>query len=142
MRDDDHTTVFFVCKALQYCNNVLTVFGIEVACGFIRKDDLRVACERTRDGHTLLLAAREHGGKAAKTLFTKTNRAQLFLGGLLRLLGGQLFHFKRVHRVFERREEREQIVVLIDYRNGIPTQPVGVNRSRGFAPEQDVAFRR
>ena len=54
---------------LPLCNQVVEQredrfgrLGIQVACRFVRDDDGRIVGEGARDGHALLLSAREHVG--------------------------------------------------------------------------------
>src|SRR4051794_33901343 len=53
-------------QLLQQLHDGLAVFGVEVSGRLVREQDCGVAGDRARDGHTLLLTARELARKVAR----------------------------------------------------------------------------
>ena len=60
MRDEHDGNAQFAVDALQECQNAFCGFQVECAGGFVAQQDFRlVVGERTRNGHALLLPARQ-----------------------------------------------------------------------------------
>ena len=90
VRHDDDTAVLFMGKTFQYLNNILAIFGVEIAGWLISEDDPASGCKRPCDRYALLLAALEHVGQLLIHSLRDTNGSKLFLclsfGSLLILL--------------------------------------------------------
>ena len=59
MRDEHDGNAQFAVDALQECQNAFCGFQVECAGGFVAQQDFRLVGERTRNGHALLLPARQ-----------------------------------------------------------------------------------
>ena len=68
MRDDDDAAAVFVRQRTQDPDEVLGVFAVQTAGGFVRQYDLAAGGQGAGDGHPLLLAAGERAGETAQVL--------------------------------------------------------------------------
>ena len=142
MGDYDDAVALLVGQLLQQVKNQPAVFGVQISGWLVGKDDLRIRGQRPGDGHPLLLAAGQHGRQTLEIALVQPHRPQLFPGDLPRSGGGDLFQFHGEGDVLQHRQQGQQIVALIDHRNGIPVVEVPVDLRSRLVTVDHPSFRR
>jgi hypothetical protein len=84
-------------------------FGVEIACGFIGKQDLRAVHKRARDRDPLLLAAGELNWVVIESTI-ETNAFEQIGGATARVVFAA--DLRRDHDVFQRGERRQKLKAL------------------------------
>lgn len=71
---NDHCTVAVIAgQRFQDTEGIRTVFGVQLACGFVRQEDLCLHTECPGNGYPLLLTAGKHGGETIQHLIRKAD---------------------------------------------------------------------
>ena len=68
MSDDDKGFVQFLLNLAKHFHYFTAAFAVQISCGLISKNDLRIGDQGSRDGHTLLLASGELVRKMGQTV--------------------------------------------------------------------------
>ena len=100
-------------QLLEERHHGFAVDGVEVSRRLVGEKDERLAGDRPRDGHTLLLAARELRGEVLHPV-RHADALQGLLHALLALVGGHAAVGQRQLHVLEDREVADQVEALED----------------------------
>jgi acyl-CoA thioesterase-1 len=106
MGDDDESRPRFGAARQDEVDNRFAGGGVQIASGFIGKQQRRARGQSAGDGHTLLLAARQLAGVMVEPV-AKADRLQF-----LRRAQPRIRHpgqFERGHHIFQRRHRGQQV---------------------------------
>ncbi|VTR64070.1 hypothetical protein DESC_120162 [Desulfosarcina cetonica] len=106
--------------------NQIAVLAVQVPCGFVGQQNIRLHHQRPRQGHALLFTA----GKFPGAVFEPRFKAHANQDRFCRFHGRPFFHTAdqgRHHGVFQGREFRQQVMELEDETNRAVTETGQLN---------------
>ena len=136
---DDGATVV-MREGAEDLDYVGGVGRVKISRRLVGEDDLAALCESSCDRDTLLLAAREVGGKAFVVCGRKLNALTHLDRKLCRLLFRHFLEIERVHYVLLHGQKREEVIILIDNADGIAAEAVAVPILCGLTVDDDLAL--
>ena len=140
MSDYNDGAAVIVGEGAKYLDYVGGVGGVKVARGLVCEDDLTSLRESTRDGNTLLLTAREVGGKTLVVRWRELNALAHLDRESRGILFRGLFKIEGIHNILLNRQKREEVIILIDNADGIAAEAVAVPILCGFAVDDDLTL--
>ena len=138
--DYDDGAAVVVGEGAEDLDYVGGVGRVKISRWLVGEDDLASLRESARDRDTLLLAAREVGGKAFVVCGRKFDALAHLDRQLCRLLFRHFLEIERIHYVLLHGQKREEVVILIDNADGIAAEAVAVPILCGLAVDDDLAL--
>ena len=124
--------LYYICR----------VGRVEVACRLVGEDDLAALREGARDRNSLLLTARKMGGETVVVACGKLNSLADLYSQFRGIFPRHLLQIERVADILLHGQKWKEVVILINYADGIAAEAVSVPLLRGLTVDYDLALGR
>src|SRR5580704_6035728 len=121
VRDKEDSSVIFTMQIVQEAKDLYSGGRVEVAGGFVAKQDGRTKNERAGDGHALALASGKLVRAMVRTHF-ESHSLEHGCGTVVGFLPAHTLQTERKGHIFERAERGEKVESLEDHPKFFPPQ--------------------
>ena len=132
MGHHDDAALLLMGQALEGLHDHAAVAAVQIPGGLVGQDHIAARSQGPGNGYPLLLAAGQLVGQLAEIRLPDAHIRQTLPGQRQRLVLVLLPQAQRVTYVFLRRQQREQVEILIDHGHGIPPQGAAVHEAGGL----------
>ena len=138
--DYDDGAAVIVGEGAKDLDYVGGVGRVEVSCGLVGEDDLAALREGARDRNSLLLTARKMGGETVVVACGKLNSLADLYSQFRGIFPRHLLQIERVADILLHGQKWKEVVILINYADGIAAEAVSVPLLRGLTVDDDLAL--